>query len=71
MKLRWVTTVGETLGILVILAALTFPLLAIGALVIPDGCLGRFARSALASLANPQGVRAALAYCRRSPRGMS
>ena len=67
MKPPWLARVREAVATLAILAVLTLPLVALGALVIPDGCLGRFARAALASPANPQGQKAAVAYCRRNP----
>ncbi|NBU27537.1 MAG: hypothetical protein EBS42_04775 [Caulobacteraceae bacterium] len=61
----------ETLVALVILVAIMLPILVLGAVITPTGCLGRVGREALARPFSREGLGQALELCRRNQRGMS
>jgi hypothetical protein len=71
--MKWPLRPGETetLVALVILMAIVLPLLILGAVITPSGCLGRVGREALARPQSRESWGQALELCRRNQRGMS
>lgn len=59
----------ETLFALAVLVAIVLPLLVLGAVITPSGCLGRVGRAALAKPPSREGMRQALQICWRNERG--